>query len=187
MERILLFSAAWLAFVFGFNPNISAQATNSTCQNALMIGAYNPNYPLPVNQPAPPASNNYGCLGTQPNPLWFYFQLTSGGSLELELSNTSNVDVDFILYGPFSSANDALGACGILGNGTTGGSVVDCSYSGNATEYVNVTNGVAGEYYMLLVTNFSNQPTTGNTQISLNSGTATMANPYVGAPVITGT
>ncbi len=188
MRNLLLASILLLACCLGFNSQLKAQATNATCQNALMIGAINPSYPLPVNQPSAPAGNNYNCLGSQPNPLWFYFQLNTAGSLELLLSNTANVDVDFILYGPFASANAALAGCGNLGNGGSGASVVDCSYSTAANELVNVNNGNAGDFYLLLVTNFSNSPTTGNTQIVLGgNSTATMVNPYVGAPVITGT
>jgi Secretion system C-terminal sorting domain/SprB repeat len=187
MKNILQFAVLYLSCFLGFNTQLQAQATNATCQNATMIGAVNPTYVLPVNQPAPPAGNNYACLGSQPNPLWFFFELSGAGSLTLALSNTSNVDVDFILYGPFASASAALAGCGNLGNGGTGATVVDCSYSAAANELVDIINGNAGEFYMLLVTNFSNQGTTGNTQIVQNGGTATMTNPYVGAPVVQGT
>ena len=42
--------------------------------------------------------------------------------------------------------------------GLTGAKVVDCSYSPNPTETANIPNGQTGEYYILVITNFSNQP-----------------------------
>jgi gliding motility-associated-like protein len=46
----------------------------------------------------------------------------------------------------------------IYSPGYTGpNNVVDCSFSAAATEQVNIPGAIAGQYYMLLVTNFSNQ------------------------------
>ena len=61
------------------------------------------------------------------------------------------IDVDFICYGPFA---DATGACDVS---LTAQTTVDCSYSASALETVNIDDAVAGEYYILLITNFSGQ------------------------------
>lgn len=42
-------------------------------------------------------------------------------------------DVDFVLWGPFASKDEALGTCGSLGYRT------DCSYSGEWKEEVNIS------------------------------------------------
>ncbi|KAF2506472.1 hypothetical protein E0W72_12620, partial [Flavobacterium arcticum] len=109
--------------------------------------------------PADPdsAADSYGCLGSEPNPAWFYMQIGESGDLEFTLSQTSNtgngIDVDFILWGPFGGPPPIYGPSN-LNDGTT----VDCSYSGSATESVSIPDAITGQYYVILITNFSNQP-----------------------------
>ncbi|TRW24674.1 T9SS type A sorting domain-containing protein [Flavobacterium zepuense] len=104
--------------------------------------------------PANPV-NDYGCLATQPNPVWFILPVSQSGSFVFDLEQYTlggtPIDVDFICYGPFEDAN---AACDLL---LTEENTVDCSYSGSAFETVNIDNAVAGEYYILLITNFSAQ------------------------------
>ena len=119
-------------------------------------------YPAGTNQT--PASttypnNDYGCLGSSPNPAWYYMQIDAPGALGIDMSNSSGVDIDFILYGPFSSYNNALTNCDNFGNGTGTNTVVDCSFSGSANETATINNALAGEVYVLLITNFSNSAT----------------------------
>src|SRR5574343_56003 len=103
-----------------------------------------------------------GCLGSAPNPAWFYFQVGLSGNLEFTLNQGDNAplynnqDVDFILWGPFNAPN-----CTDLFDfnaGATVNNIVDCSFSGAAVETVSVPGAVAGQIYMLLVTNYSNDP-----------------------------
>jgi gliding motility-associated-like protein len=96
---------------------------------------------------------NYGCLATYPNPAWFYFKTTTAGNYQFNLSQGtscggSNIDVDFIMWGPFTSPYN----CGNL----TSGNTVDCSYSGSATEVIDANGAPAGQYYIILVTNYAN-------------------------------
>ena len=95
------------------------------------------------------AGPDYGCLFTQPNPAWYYFQVSQTGVITIGISGTGGGDVDFICWGPFTSPN---GNCANL----TAGNTVDCSYSASATETVTINNAIAGEYYQLLITNYSN-------------------------------
>ena len=111
------------------------------------------NFPAGVNQPPAPTGPNYGCLFSQPNPVWYFLQIQNPGNIDITLSNTNNVDVDFILWGPFTSP---YGPCL---TGLTAANTVDCSYSIAATEFVNITNAQTGQYYILLMTNFSNSNT----------------------------
>ncbi|NCA22264.1 MAG: hypothetical protein EBS86_14140, partial [Crocinitomicaceae bacterium] len=88
--------------------------------------------------------------------------LASPASLSCDLATGgSGIDVDYILYGPYSSYNEAQSYCGNLGAETSGSSVntiINCSYSGAATETVNVGDVQAGQVYVLMVTNFANEP-----------------------------
>ncbi len=119
-------------------------------------------YPAGVNNGTAQPGPSYGCLGSQPNPVWYYMKILTGGDLHITESNSNNIDVDFILWGPFSSTN----ACSDL----TSGNIADCSYSSVATEYIDLASTSAGQYYVLLVTNFSNNAT--DISLTKTSGTA---------------
>ena len=60
------------------------------------------------------------------------------------------VDIDFICWGPFA---DTITMCDSL----TAAYVEDCSYSPNPTETCDIINAVTGQFYVLLITNYSNQ------------------------------
>ena len=79
--------------------------------------------------PQAPVGPNYDCLGTQGNPTFFSLTIESTGSIDFTLTNTANVDIDFILWGPFSNMNSAIQACDSMGTGGVFGDVADCSYS----------------------------------------------------------
>lgn len=96
--------------------------------------------------------NDYGCLGSQPNPSWFYMEVSSAGDLDFTLSAPS--DIDFIVYGPFTDYNSAISNCGQLGS--VGAPIVDCSYSGTSNETPYIPNAQVGELYVILVTNYAN-------------------------------
>ncbi len=150
MKRILLLISVFLVS--------NATFSQLTCnQSYNLCGSIGVPFPNTVNAPSPGGGINYGCLGSQPNPTWFNFRVSVSGPIVLQLSqNTSTslpntpLDVDFVLYGPFTNP---ISACGNLGPSVQ----VDCSYSVNAIENATVTNAIAGQYYVILITNFSNQ------------------------------
>src|SRR5689334_13368553 len=59
---------------------------------------------------------NYGCLGSEPRPSWFYIKSSAVGVMTYSLTQSTtpggapNIDVDYIAYGPFATA----AACGSL-------------------------------------------------------------------------
>jgi gliding motility-associated-like protein len=110
---------------------------------------------------------NYGCLGSQPNPAWYYLQIGQTGNIIISLTNSANVDIDFIIWGPYSSLT---GVCSQLtGSGSFSGcgffeeypcgNIIDCSFDPAPQETVTIPNAVVGQYYVLLITNYSNEPT----------------------------
>jgi gliding motility-associated-like protein len=137
---------------------ISAQAQiepGATCEQSVPFCIYEGNeYSASTNAAAAPFGNNYGCLGTQPNPGWFYLEMDVAGALSIQLSNSNNVDIDFALWGPYPNLTAAIDDCGSLPF------PVSCSYNPAANETVQIP-GLAqvGDIFILLVTNFSNQPT----------------------------
>ncbi len=96
---------------------------------------------------------DYGCLLTQPNPAWFYMEIDNPGNLEITMSNSNNEDIDFIIWGPF---NDPTSPCTAQLDSTA---IVDCSYSTTATEVALIAPASTGEIYLMLIINFSNNPT----------------------------
>lgn len=107
-------------------------------------------YPAGTNTSAP-AGPNYGCLGSQPNPVWYYLNIATAGDIMINLSNSANVDIDFALWGPFASQSVM---CSGLGSAP-----LDCSFSTAANEQVDIPNAAVGQWYVLLITNYSNLPT----------------------------
>jgi len=93
----------------------------------------------------------YGCLGSSPNASFFFLEAAQNGVLAYTISQTSG-DVDYALWGPFPSRNNG---CGLIPNGAP----VRCSYSTAATENFSI-NVTQGQVYILMVTNFVNQPGT---------------------------
>lgn len=110
-------------------------------------------FPAQTNTTAPPG-NAYDCLFSQPNPAWFYLEIGANGSIDLEFSNSNNLDIDFIIWGPLTDLST-----GCSSEIQDANNVADCSYAINSTEYGTITNAVAGETYILMVTNYSNSPT----------------------------
>ena len=138
-----------------------AQVTSPTCESsqAMCSGNQGPFNNVTGNL----NSSSLGCLSTTPNRAWFYMQVGTSGTMNFQLSQTSTasgngIDVDFILWGPFNSLNGICNNLALYSPGYTGANnVVACSYSNAPIENFTIPNAVAGQYYMLLVTNYANQ------------------------------
>ena len=117
-------------------------------------------FPAGVNQASAhstAAGNNYGCLSTTPNPAWYYMEIEQPGNLTIDITNSvgQQQDLDFAIWGPFNDLNDAMSNCGNLSLS----SLHDCSYSANAyPEQVSITGASSGDVFIILITNYSNNP-----------------------------
>jgi gliding motility-associated-like protein len=109
------------------------------------------------------AHGNNGSLGSTPRPAWFYYTVGQSGRIILNLQQTNTngnpIDVDFALWGPFNTtnlANICNSLSGVVGSTYTGPcNLVDASFSPSANENIHIPNGITGEVYLLLVTNFN--------------------------------
>lgn len=124
------------------------KSQNSLCSGATLF-CPNPTvtYPAGVNTGSGESGPNYNCLGSQPNPAWYYLNVALGGSIQIGINGL--YDVDFICYGPFTSLT---GACSNLTASTT----VGCSYSGSNSETLTINSCSAGDFFLVMITNFSN-------------------------------
>jgi gliding motility-associated-like protein len=178
MKSTLLLSI----ILFFFIPQIFSQNTCATADPFCTGTTYN--FPAGVNAPAGETGPNYSCLGSEPNPVWYYLKILNSGNLEIHMvgGNSTN-DIDFICWGPFP---DIASICGNLADGGAAGtshhasgagggypinSVIDCSFNASPEEWCYIPNAIAGEYYMLLITNYSN--TACNIIFSQTAGTGT--------------
>ena len=194
MKQILL---VHFAFLFSFFVYQDARAQSSLCAGAdpfCIVNQIGPDATFPASTGAGVAEpgNNYGCLGSQPNPAWYFVEMASNGAINIQASNSGNFDIDFALWGPFPSVATAINTCGSLP------APIDCSYSTAATEFINIpASAQTGQVYIMIITNFSNQPTTirvediagtvGTTSCTTVSPCSTVdAAPSSNSPVCTG-
>ena len=127
---------------------------NNTCANADPFCTDNGMYQFPagVNAGSGESGPYYDCLYTTPNPAWYYMRILNPGSIDIYMYSTPSVDIDFCCWGPFT---DPTTPCP---NGLTSNKVVSCSYSAQPTEHCMIpSNSQTGEYYILVITNYSNQ------------------------------
>jgi len=94
---------------------------------------------------------DYGCLGSQPNPAWFYFRFSSGTTANILFNNTNSVDIDYAIWGPFPDRS-----CANIETGTV--APVYCSFSTGATEEADI-NPIGTGFYLMLITNFAGTAT----------------------------
>jgi gliding motility-associated-like protein len=150
MKRLLLLLTVTLCM---FGNYAKAQGGDCNTADPFCTGV---TYTFPASTTTTaPTGPNYGCLGSEPNPAFYYLQIANSGTLTIDISQVdasgSGQDVDFICWGPFTSP--AAGCA----SGLTG-SAVDCSYSAAATETCTIPSAVTGEFYILMLTNFSGVP-----------------------------
>ena len=163
----LYFSAMLIFLLSAF---ATSQTINDSCETALpFCTGMTYNFPAGINtfsQLGP----NYGCLYTQPNPAWYYLNILQPGIIEIEMHSIPQVDIDFVVWGPFlhnssPCSGDLTAGTNTPSHGAPGpssdypsGNMIDCSYSTSYQEYIYIPNALPGEYYIVVITNYSNQP-----------------------------
>ena len=191
MIRILLL------FLFCFSLNLSfSQGTDVLSSEQFCSGTSS----LTFNNIFGGSDNTQvGCLGSIPNAAYFYLEIDQPGDLIFTISQqdllANPIDVDFIVWGPFTDLTDADNTisftdCPACPNNTgdptfypyldtapnPDSPIVDCSYSINATETMNILNAMPGEIYVVLITNYNGSEGTINFQQTGGAGTTTCAN-----------
>ncbi len=103
--------------------------------------------------------------GSAPAPIWYWMQIGTAGTMQLTLSQQTTagvgIDIDFAMYGPFTSL--ATGCAAV----PAGAAPIQCSFSGSVTETLGLglPGGVGGgastppsaqvgEVYLVLMTNY---------------------------------
>lgn len=158
---------------------LSCATANPFCSDSAY---YFPNFSSGDGVTAPPEPD-YGCLYSQPNPIWYYMQIDDPGTMQISIHQTSltgvGIDVDFAMWGPFTSLADG---CDQIMLGTL--SPLQCSFSASASETIGLgmaggagagastpPDAETGDIYIVVLTNYSGQP--GNISFEQTAGTAT--------------
>ncbi len=148
---------------------VRSQVNSCNYHDVLCFDYNSVTYAATTNQFAE-SGPDYGCLNSQPNPNWFFFQIFNPGDVYFNMYSDDYSDIDFICWGPFNRYNgpctDELkctvnnGSHTVPGPGNVypAGVTVDCSYDPTWNEWCNISNALTGEYYILLITNVSNSP-----------------------------
>jgi hypothetical protein len=142
MKKITLLFLALLSLNLTFSQGSTCATASAFCAGGSTLTFPNNTNVLSVGSP--------GCLGSAPNPAWFYFQIGTSGNLNFTLTqgsnapNYNNQDVDFICWGPFPSPQ----CTGLYdypdGNTSIPSNIVACSYSNAATENFSIPGALAG-------------------------------------------
>lgn len=106
---------------------------------------------------AAPIGPDYGCLLSQNSPYWFYFHCTTSGNMQISVSSTGTAgstssDIDFIVWGPYTSLS-------VTCDSLTSSYILDCDYTTGALDTIDITSASAGSYYMIMLSNYADYPT----------------------------
>ncbi len=146
MQKSIVLVGFFFLFKIGFGQADLCEKSEPFCTNDTYV------FPAGVNSGSGQVGPDYGCLNSTPNPAWYHMRIEVAGDLEITMFSEPARDIDFICWGPFE--NPVLACEGLL----TADKIVDCSYSANSTEICVIPNAQVDEYYILLITNYSNQP-----------------------------
>ena len=154
-----------------------------------------------------------GCIGSSYNPSWYHMRINTPGQFIIHMEGHdpdygTNRDIDFCMWGPFDHPTNPCVAQ------LTTNKIIDCNYSASYSEdiflgypesqhyheadhgTINEHNPETGEYYILMITNYSREPCVisftktensgpGTTDCGILPGIATNDGPYCVGETVT--
>ena len=147
----------FLTLIFSVFVNLKSFGQGPNCLGATPMCSGTPTTFPAVIGGTVPVGNNYGCLGSQPNPAWFTLTIGTGGTVSI--NQTAPCDQDYAVWGPF---NTLSAACA----GLTA-APVSCNFSAASGNAFTLT-GTPGQIFIMLLTNFGG--CTGNVSITEAAG-----------------
>ena len=161
--------------------SITSRSENDNCLNSLPFCTSEViEFPAAHDGGATAEENaEFGCVSSQPYPSWYHMRIASAGQFVIHMeahdpdNPSANRDIDYCLWGPF---DDPYEPCA---NDLTCDKIIDCSYSAASVEdayvgyplsqhdhdgssladgsCINYHVPEVGEYYILMITNYSQQ------------------------------
>ncbi|MGY8866945.1 MAG: GEVED domain-containing protein, partial [Methylophagaceae bacterium] len=149
MKRILLLFLIIFSYTFTFG---QATACDPNIPEICSVSSY----PASVSGTASAPGGSFDCTGNtiSMNPAFFYLEAGTTGPLNIDMDpvditgNPLTNDLDFICWGPFSNTANMC-------NSLTTANIQDCSYSAASSETCNIANAIAGQFYVILVSNWT--------------------------------
>ncbi|AUC82731.1 hypothetical protein CW733_11600 [Lacinutrix sp. Bg11-31] len=137
--------------------NITCDTTENLCPGGDDLYSYNTIGVLP-------GLGQIDCLGSSPNPTFSIIEIGTSGDINIEMvQNTAfnvlgdpigqELDVDFAIWGPFNAGDDYCN-----GGDYPSTPVTACSFSAAAIENFEIIGAVAGDIYIVLITNYDQDP-----------------------------
>ena len=114
MRALLLLTLFVFSFTIVFSQGATCADAEPFCTGTTVT------FPAGVDSGVGEAGNEYDCLGSQPNPAWYFMEIDQGGNLTIDIENYdaagSSFDIDFILYGPYDdlASGKTRGAYNVL-------------------------------------------------------------------------
>ena len=175
------------------NRSMTAQNTCSTadCFNTAETFTYQPSTSGQLSEAIP----GTGCVSSTGDPRWFFMRIQNPGQFIIYMSATNSRDINFVVWGPFTSPTAPCTSQ------LTNDNIIDCCFSSSNVEraYFGYAEGnhnhdsghgtihehtpQAGEYYILLICNYSSSNCTITVRKQANSGPGT-TNCEIESPVI---
>lgn len=163
MKKVALLLLTVLSFSAVIGQTNTCFTANAFCSSDQY------NFPSASSGTAPNGPS-YGCLSSRPRPIWYYMEIGVAGTIDILLQQRtgpngtgSQRDVDFAMWGPFSSLQAGCNA--IMAGGLP---PIQCSYSASYSEDIGIgVSGGAGsgystppaaqvgEVYIVLLTNYA--------------------------------
>jgi len=131
------------------------------CATAIPVVSANSNFQGLFNNGDAEVGPYYACLVSNPNPTWFKFSVTEQVQVQITMTSTPLLDIDYILYG----VAPGTGCAGVY----SAANIINCSFSLNPIEMHQGILIPDMDYY-LLITNFSNTPCNINLNFQTFSG-----------------
>lgn len=136
------------------------------CENSVPVCAVNdvilrndvgvPPNPNPISGTT---TTTVGCLGSAPSPTFYYLTIQQDGNYTyfMEQSTdptfaTVDLDVDYVTWGPYPSVATA---CTSINVNNTRPAPQGCSFSAAATETFTLNGALAGQVYVIMITNYT--------------------------------
>ena len=163
--RVRVYSPGTVATTLTFNVCIGTKIIE--CPNSLPLCAISPIIlPNNVGVPTLPnpvsgstTSSTIGCLGSAPSPTYYYLVIPTSGNYTffMEQNTLQNftgtgLDIDYTSWGPYTSTTLA---CATISATNSRPAPLGCSFSAASTETFTLNGAIAGEVYVLMITNYT--------------------------------
>jgi hypothetical protein len=149
----------------------------NTCRSQVPICELSEEVEFPLHTSNKRAyMSSIGCMGSSPNPSWYYIHPSSNSPIDIQLNASS--DIDFICWGPFTETQYDQGVCELIMNpewANNAENIIDCSYSSSSSENLLIPEVLPNSYYVVLVTRFSFEQEQDTMTVTFNESVSGLA------------